>query len=150
MDELEAASPSTFELYFHADFPFKQQDDHTYTVQGKNGALRLTALAPEDIAAQSWRQPLVGTNAKPEGEIEALKLWNPGSRQQSVFVTVLEAYPAAGVPPIRPEITQQGGEKILTLATSEGTRRFVLRTGRPDPASPVLADLRDAEPGSPR
>ena len=150
VDELEAASPSTFELYFHADFPFSQQDARTYIVQGKKGALRLTALAPEDAAAQSWRQPLVGTSGKPSGEIEALKVWNRETRQQSVFVTVMEAYPATGAPHITPEITQRGDESILSLSGPEGTRRFALRTGQPSPASPVLADLGNVEPGSPR
>jgi hypothetical protein len=146
VDELEAASPSTFELYFHADFPFKQQDDRTFSVRGKSGALLLTTLAPENLVTQSWRQPLVGTSGKPAGEIEALKLSNRERGKQAVFVTLLESYPAASAPRVKPTITDKNGQKILTLAAPEGTRRFVLRTGRTDPASPVLGDLGNVEP----
>jgi len=150
VDEFEAAAPSTFEMYFHADFPFKQQDDHTFDVQGKNGALRLTTVAPGDIAAESWRQPLIGTSGRPAGEIEALKLRNRTARRQVVFVTVLEAHPAADAPRIKAALTRRGKETMVTLSTPEKTQRFALRTGQSDPASPVLTAAAAARPGAAR
>jgi hypothetical protein len=138
VDEFEAASPSIFELYFHADFPFQQQDEHAFDVQGKNGALRLTIVAPDDVAAQSWRQPLIGTSGKPAGEIEALKVSNHTARRQVVFVTVLEAHPVSDAPRIRPAIVQRGEEKVLTLVAPEGAWQFSLRAGQPDRSSPAL------------
>ena len=141
VDELEAVSPSTFELYFHADFPFQQQEGNRFTVQGKNGALRLTVLAPAEVVAESWRQPLIGTSGKPAGEIEALKVSNRDARQQLTFVTVLEAYPAASTPGAKPEIAERGGQKILTLVAPDRTRRLSLQPDRPDARSPVLVEL---------
>jgi hypothetical protein len=141
VDELESASPSVFEVYFHADFPFQQRDGHVFGVQGQKGALRLTVVAPEDVAADSFRQPLKGTSGRPTGEIEALKVSNPTPRRQLVLITVLEAHAASDTPRIRPAIAERGGEKVLTLVGPQRSRDFALRTGQPDRSSPALVEV---------
>lgn len=138
VDEFEAASPSIFELQFHADFPFQQQDEHVFDVQGKNGALRLTIVAPADVATESWHQPLTGTGGEPAGEIEALKASNRTAKREAVFVTVLEAHPVSNAPRIKPAFVRQGEEKLLTLVAPEGAWQLALRTGQPDRSSPAL------------
>jgi hypothetical protein len=45
---------------------------------------------------KAWRQPLIHTDGKPQGEVPTLTLSNRDKATQAVFVTVLEAYPAAG------------------------------------------------------
>ncbi len=146
VDEFETASPSIFELYFHADFPFQQQDEHAFDVQGKKGALRLTIVAPDDVAAQSWRQPLTGTSGKPAGEIEALKVSNRTAGREVVFVTVLETHPVADAPRIKAAIIQRGEEKILTLTAPERVWQFALQCGQPDRSSPALTRYREDSP----
>ncbi len=145
VDELDSASPSTFELYFHADFPFKQQDRHTFSVRGRNGALRLTMVAPEDVTAESWHQPLIGTDGRPAGGLEALKVANRESVRQTVFITVLEAYPAEGAPHIMPEIAVHNGQKILTLREPTRAWRLALQPDRSHPASPIRITVGDAD-----
>jgi hypothetical protein len=135
VDDLEAAAPSTFELLFHGDFPFEKQDDRTFTLHGKQGALRVTALAPQDVAGKSWRQPLVHTSGKQEGELPALTLSNQAKAKQAVFVTVLEAYPAAGAPRIQPRLERRSGDMIVTLVSPERTWQVTIPATRPDPAA---------------
>lgn len=141
VDEFEAASPSIFELQFHADFPFQQQDEHVFDVQGKNGALRLTVVAPADVATESWRQPLTGTGGEPAGEIEALKASNRIAKREAVFVTVLEAHPVSNAPRIKPTFVRRGQDKLLTLVAPERAWQLALRTGQPDRSSPALIEV---------
>lgn len=142
VDELESAAPATFELYFHSDFPFRQvRDGLVFDVRGKSGSLRLTVLAPEGATAESLRQPLVGTNGKPAGELDALRVSHGAAQSQVLFVTVLEAHPASQLPRVRPALISRGEEKVLTLTTPDGRREFGLQAGQADRSSPVLVEL---------
>jgi hypothetical protein len=140
VDDLQASAPSTFELFFHADFPFAPQDDHTFRLHGERGALRVTALAPEDLAARSWQQPLIHTSGRQEGELPALTLSNRTKAKQALFVTVLEAYPAAGAPRIQPRLERRGADTVVTLASPEGTRRITIPATRSDPAAAFVVE----------
>ncbi len=141
VDELEASAPSTFELYFHADFPFQAEGAKAYSVRGPRGSLRLTALAPDDVTGRSWRQQLIGKGKKPSGQTEALKLWNTRPRERTLFITVLEAHPSRGTPDIRPSIARSGGGQTLVLQDRTRTWRLALRPDRPDPAAPILVEV---------
>jgi len=138
VDELEAASLSTFELYFHGDFPFKPVGDRGFSLEGKNGALSLTVVAPATAAAESRRQQLVGTGGNPAGEIEALVIRNTQAQPRVLFVTVLEARPASRAPQIKAEIGERDGRQVLTLSSPARTWEFGLRPWQSDPASPAL------------
>ena len=79
VDEFEANAASTFELYFHADFPFEDQGQNTYKVEGTSGSLSMKLLKPDDVAHQAFSQQFAGQPfraqpAEPEPELPALEL----------------------------------------------------------------------------
>jgi len=145
LDELEASSPSTFEVHFHADFPFVRQEDGSFVVRGQKGALRLTALSKDEVSARSWRQGLIGTGGGPAGEIEALTVANEGPRERMVLVTVLEAYPAGGTAALRPRLEAGEGGLVLALAGRGGERRFALTPFRADAGLPAIEEVSGSE-----
>jgi len=142
-DEFETEAPATFELYFHADFPFGSAGKNAYTVAGKRGALRLTCLLPADAAGEAMKQPLKNVHGDEAGTIEALKLSGSGKAQKALFVTVLEAYPASGQPAAAASISEGADGGILTVRTPQRVWKCIVDVHRGDPASPLLRIAKD-------
>jgi hypothetical protein len=138
VDELTAVAPSTFELYFHADFPFTGQGEGAFLVKGARGAMDLTALGPGVVAARSWQQQLIGTGGEPGAKIEALTISNPAVQTRALFVTILNTRAADAAAPPRPTLQTEGERLVLTVGTGEADWRLALRPGRPDPATSLL------------
>ena len=102
-DELEAESPSTFELYFHAEQPFEEQDDGSFTVTCQNGSLLVRPILPGTISTEAFSQSIAGTGSVHiDGELDALVLSNPEKATSAFFLTALCAFPtsAEAVPEI--------------------------------------------------
>lgn len=140
-DELETEGPSTFEVLFHAfgehfqtDRPFRPAQDNAWVTGGDSGALRISALLPHDVEGLSENQFIKGIGAHRDREMCLLRLRNRQKTNATVFVTVLQAYPAAGEPRFTPAIEDGGGGTCLVL----GERRFALEPGQSDMATPIF------------
>jgi hypothetical protein len=138
VDEFEADAPSTFELYFHADFPFEDLGQNLYKVEGASGSLSMQLLKPADVAHQAFVQQLTGTDGNPEGDIQALRVYNPSQVQRTLFLMVLEAYPTGSQPQVDAFIQDTGGGEELVLQTPSGEMRWRLDPDRSDRTDPVL------------
>lgn len=139
VDEIEAARPSTFELFFHADYPFQKTGSASYEITGSNGGLRITTLLPGNVSAEAFKQELRRTSGRSGGAtIDALRVWNTEKTSEAVFVTVLHSYPAKS--PLRAEVSIEKKEREtwLTVKTPQRLRRFKLDLERQDPACPAL------------
>lgn len=144
VDEFAANSSSTYELYFHADFPFEDQGQNAYKVEGTSGSLSMKLLKPADIAHQAFLQQLTGTDGSPKGDIQALKVYNSNPDRQTLFLMVLEAYPTGSQPQVNASIESNAGGEELVLQTPAGEMRWRLDPDRADRTDPVLV-----EPGGP-
>lgn len=137
VDELVAADPATFELYFHAfgdyfktDRPFLPAGERAWRTGGKHGSVRITALAPPDGQGFAEVQQIKGIGAHRDREMCILRLRNTAPAQRTIFITVLEAYPTAGAPRYQPVLHSNR----ITL----GEIAVQINPGRPDPAEPAL------------
>jgi MYXO-CTERM domain-containing protein len=134
VDEFETSDPSTFELFFHADFPFEDQGQNTYRVEGTNGSLSMQILKPADVAHQAFVQGLTGTDGSPKGNIQALRIYNSSQTQRTLFLMVLEAYPTGSAPQVGASLE----DDELVLQTPAGEMRWRLDPDRSDRTDPVL------------
>jgi hypothetical protein len=141
VDELSDAAPSTYELYFHADFPFQDGGDGTYTVEGESGSLILRPLRPADVAGRTFVQELTGTGGSPAGDIQALTLSNAAPAARTLFLTVLEAFRTGESPVVDASIVTDGEDEVLVLVSPEGERRWQLDPDRADRSEPVLVPV---------
>jgi hypothetical protein len=144
VDEFESSSASTYELYLHADFPFEDLGQNMYRAEGSSGSLSMKILKPSDVAHQAFVQPLTGTDGGPEGDIQALELYNSSPTQRTLFLMVLEAYPTGTQPQADASIQDVGGGEELVLQTPSGESRWRLDPDRADRTARVLV-----EPGVP-
>jgi len=147
-DELAAERPATFELFFHAcgepfkaDRPFTALGPNTWRTGGASGALRITALAPGDVAGTSEEQQIRGIGPHHDRSICILRLRNARPADAVVFLTVLEAHPASAGPAITPSVEPCEGGLLLTLASEEQARRFAFRPWREAPGTPAFEPL---------
>jgi len=144
IDELAAKQPSNFELLFHAsedtfsaDRPFTPDGANAWITGGQHGKLRLTAFSPQDVRGSAEIQQIKGIGANADRSISLLRLSNPAPQAASVFVTVLEAYPAAGHASMTPMLTVKP-DYLLTLKEKTQTTRVTLRPGQVNPATPIV------------
>ena len=141
VDELTAGTATTFDLYFHADFPFEDTGGGTFAVRGGGGSMAMTSLRPVDVTASAFAQPLTGTGGDPIGDIQALTLSNGTPAARTLFLTVLEAYRTGESPQVEATIENVDGDEVLVLTQPDGTRRFLLDPDREDRTAPVLVPL---------
>ena len=134
VDELDAEEPSTFELFFHSDYPFTASGERECTVAGERAILRVTSLTPEDISLRTFAQPRLLVNNQPPGTIDALVISNMEKTKSAVFVTVLQSYPAHETAPFIPILEQKDGALILRL----GEKGYRLQPGQINPSVPIL------------
>jgi len=140
VDELEAAKPSTFTLFFHSDFPFKKDDAGAFTATGTRGALRLSVLMPDKVSAESLQQELLNTEGGViKNKLETLRVSNADKSPSCVFITVLSACPSAKPAFAEAAVETKDGTSRLTVKTPDRSWRFRLDLKRENPASPVLA-----------
>ena len=150
VDELTAAEPSTFDLFFHAweqefkaDRPFQPVAENVWKTGGSKGALQITALLPGDVEGFAEVQQQQGIGAHANRTMCILRLRNRKPTKKAVFVTVLEAYPAAGSPGLTPALEKKGRGTYLSLIGPRGRARFAFAPGQADPAEPIF---RPADP----
>jgi len=145
IDELAAKQPSTFELLFHAtgssysaDRPFVPDGTHTWITGGTHGKLRLTAFSPLEVRGSAETQQIKGIGENADRTISLLRLSNPVPQSAAVFVTVLEAYPAAEKASLTPTLTVEKNRLLLTLKGKSRTTRVTLTPGQADTAKPIF------------
>lgn len=148
-DEFAAKQPSDFTLLFHAndqpflaDRPFTRAGNLTWTTGGKHGALRITALAPDDVDGQAEFQQIKGIGAHRDRPMDMLRLTNRQPAKRAFFLTVLEAYPVNRGPAISPSCERLGENMILSLRTKRKTFRFVLSPGQANPATAIFHEIK--------
>lgn len=149
IDELAAKQPAAFELLFHAnegqfsaDRPFIPDGVNAWNTGGKRGKLRLTAFSPQGVRGSAETQQIRGIGAHRDRPISLLRLSNPAPQAAAVFVTVLEAYPAAGKASLTPTLTVEKNRLLLTLKGKSRTTRVTITPGQTDPAKPVFRLMR--------
>ncbi len=138
VDELATASPSTFELFFHAfgeyfqtDRPFRPGGDRSWTTGGDKGTVQLTSLLPADVEGRPELQEIKGVSTHHDRQMDILRLQNPEPTDQALFVTVLEAYPASGHARITARAEESEGTPVIVLNYEDGPElRVQLRTER--------------------
>ena len=147
-DELAAGRPATFELLFHAfgeyfeaDRPFVPAGPGAWDTGGANGRLRVTALLPADVEGVAEEQAMLGIGAHHDRLMSALRLHNRLPAGSAVFLTVLEAYPAGGVPALAPRVERGRDGFVFALGPGAGEVRFAFTPGGPDPAAPAFQPL---------
>ena len=132
-DELEAESPSTFELYFHADRPFEALDECSFRVTCEHGSLLLTTLMPQSVSASAFIQKVTTESSHGDDDIPALILKNPEAQTKAFFLTALCAFPsgATSLPQVTAEV--KDGEIQVNLDhpsnRCEGVIVFAGRSG---------------------
>ncbi|MHC4714803.1 MAG: heparinase II/III domain-containing protein, partial [Planctomycetota bacterium] len=139
VDELEAAEPATFEVFFHGEFPFEKEEGAGWSVTGERGALRLWTVIPSDVSAETFKQNLKGTGGTARGEIDTLKISNAQEAVRQIFVTVLAAYSVQSDVPPDVRLEDIDGRKTLIVTTKKGRQRLRLSLEREGEATPVLA-----------
>ena len=148
-DEFSASSPSLYELYFHGDFPFTKIDDRTYTLHGDNGALRITSLTPDNVNLHTWMQTILHTDGHELDPMPALKISNQTNSAKTLFITVLEAYPANASSTVTGTIEERDGEKFLSLQLQNSHYTFKLDPERTDRNAPLFIEQPVASPQAP-
>lgn len=146
IDELAAAQPSTFELWFHADtqphgkpeHPFQPVGPQAWETRAPNGRCRITSLVPTGVEAEPGLQLIQGVGAHVDRETDVLRLRNPQPLASAVFVTILDAFAPNQKRPL-PEISRQG--KTYTLKAVSGGKRWIIRLqpGQKNPAAPMAS-----------
>ncbi len=137
IDEFETARPAKFELFFHADFPFRGREG-ACVVAGPKGALRLTPLRPLDVSAETAKQALRRPGGEgPARKIDSLVLANSNKRRKALFITVLEASPAGSPFHTAAAVVKAADGECLTIRTPDRTWKFALLPHRKDLSSPI-------------
>ncbi|MGA2501096.1 MAG: DUF4962 domain-containing protein [Tepidisphaeraceae bacterium] len=143
IDELATREPAEFTLFFHADEPFQGAGGgNVFDVKGRNGALRLVALAPESAVAKCFKQDIVSTGGKTGDKLDVLALSNGSKQDKAMFVTVLSAYKAVDKPDMDATLTHTSSAPILTLRYGDRTFRLALHPDRSDPSGPIIEAVR--------
>lgn len=113
-DELEAGSPSTFELYFHADNPFEAIDDCSFRVTCEHGSLLLQSLMPQSVSASAFIQAVTTEISHGDDDIPALILKNPEKQTRAFFLTALCAFSSEETSV--PEVTADFRDKEIQVS----------------------------------
>jgi len=145
VDELAAAAPSTFELWFHGytppqvqpEHPFKSVAVNAWETAAANGRCRVTSLAPADVESEPGLQTIHGIGAHVNREIDVLRLRNPRPVSSAVFITVLDTFATTQKRPL-PEIARKGRGFILTLNVAGKKKTVLLTPGRKNPADSII------------
>ncbi len=139
-DEFKTDTASLFESYLHADFPFEQVDTNTCKVEGDSGALFITSIEPYNGALQTWKQKIVGTGGEEMDSIPALKIYNKTKNSNTMFITMLEAYPANESPVVTCVVQENAGGKYISFQSPDTSYTFRLDPDRIDRAAPLFVD----------
>lgn len=143
VDELQAQTPSTFELYFHGDYVFEPvpSSSGVFQAKGPNGSLRMTVLHPSSLAVRAFKQPYLYVTGSVNDHREALTIGNVTPSTGEVFVTVLEAGASSAAWGEKPSLSMAGRDMVVTLRTQGAPRRVRLTPGRAEPTMPVVEIL---------
>lgn len=153
IDELRAARPSTFDLHFHshgralhnADFrpdqPFQPDGARAWTTGGEQGRLRITSLYPADTEGFAEVQSITDTGGQHERKMDLLRLRNARPTKRTVFITVLEAFPAKRGPGVRLSLRKSGAQLILEVTQRGVTRRIVAAPFSRDTAHAITVNV---------
>lgn len=146
-DELQAAQPSTFELFFHAcadehgaDRPFRPEGAGQWITGGERGQVRITALAPAGVRGVPEIQRVASQHG--DHDICILRLFNEDPARSALFVTVLEAFPARRGPRVCAELSGRGRKLVLTLRDGRRRSRFTFAPGQRNPSAPAFLPAR--------
>jgi hypothetical protein len=118
IDEFETSRPSKFELFFHSDFSFTENSSSSFSVSGKNGALKITSIKPEGINYKIIKQHLKGPDKNDRKDLDTLIISNNGKEKNLFFITILESYPAGKEAVVKTSINNSDNGYILNLTNS--------------------------------
>jgi len=140
LDDLATDAPSTFDMYFHSDFPYERVDNQTYRTAGKSGALTVTSLSDVGVEQHIEKQMVLGISTHVDHEMDLLRITNPQPASRQRFVTVLEAHDAGGAPVARAslETTANNGVAVL-VEYGEAKYRIELAGDSGEPLAVTVA-----------
>lgn len=141
VDEVEAAQPSTFDLYFHSDYPFVKTESGSFEAKGTKASITVTALMPADVTARAFKQDLKDPGGKPMAKpLDALTVTNGEKTKKTTFVHVLYACPAGSDGRAVSSISKIDNKTILTVKTPDREWRFKMDLERAQASMPVLVE----------
>jgi len=106
---------------------------------GSRGRLRIASLRPQDAEGIAELQHQQGIGAHRDRDMCALRIRNASPARSTVFVTVMEAYPAAGSPRLAPCLTESEGGFALAFGAAEGLPSLLLKPDQTNPATPAFS-----------
>ena len=118
-DVLAADSPSTFELYFHADQPFEELDEHASRVTCENGSMLLRSLMPQSSSASAFIQEVTTESSHGDDSIPALVIRNSEPLAKVFLLTALYAFPSDS--PSVPEVTAEARDNEIQVWLNDPT-----------------------------
>jgi len=131
VDELEAEADSIFEQRFHTPMPVEYQGNHTYSLEMTRGAMTVQSLAAFVRSGAVAKDSIEGIGANhPSRDIDLLTIANAEVQKKAVFVTVIEARPAARPSTLAAQLAEADGALQLSISREGTTVTVGLRTGQ--------------------
>ena len=140
-DEVEAEKESSFEFYYHSDFPFSHDGENSSKALGTRGSLKFTTLKPADAERNLFLQDIQSTTGRVTSKLNVLKLSSSG-KNKDLFLSILESFPTGQNPVIKSSYTSSQDGDILTLNMGKVTKRFKVMADRPDKNTPLLVEIK--------
>lgn len=140
-DEVTANSPSSFDFYYHSDFPFISYNTNQYRVEGTRGSMNATVLKPGDADKETYLQEIEGTGGGVANRLNVLKV---GSKDKTsdLFITVFDTYNTGESSIIQSSIATSENLEYLLLNSKNGTKRFKIEVNRPDKSTPLFIEVK--------
>jgi hypothetical protein len=139
-DEVKADSLSSFDFYYHSDFPFTADGPNHYKIEGIRGSMNATILKPENADKQTFLQDIEGTGGGIAKQMNVLKV-SSKDKTSDLFITVFEAYATGKASTIKPSIVTSKNFEHLVLISKKGTKRFKIESNRTDKNSPLFVEI---------
>jgi hypothetical protein len=138
-DELSADTASSFELYFHSDYPFAADSAGHFRVNGARARLFMDRLDGSVSSDSVFLQPLRGTGGSVTDTLPALRMTRTG-RASAFFMNAFQAVSAGAARTVRPVYTA-GAPPLLTVPLNDTALSFRVDLARVDRRAPLFVDL---------
>ena len=96
---------------------------------------------PENASKDTFLQELDGTGGKTAGSLNVLKV-SSGNTTKELFITVIEAYPAGGLPEILPSVAVSKKDNILELRSDNKVKKFRISADRKNKNTPLFTEVK--------
>jgi len=140
-DEVRADSLSTFDFYYHSDFPFSPDSTDRFKVEGKRGSTSVTVLKPDDASTETFLQDIEGTGGGVARQMNVLKVGTK-DKTNGLFITVFNTYATGQTPAVKASIISSKSGDILMLKSKDKTWHFKMASSRKDKNTPLFIEMK--------